>query len=308
MAELPRIGREFKYLAPASYQKYGTYSLDSFHFGGMAGSAEFDKNKVSTEGNGLSDFFTDYIEHSKQLVNALLTWVDKLEFASCRYENGNLDTFPTTQPEVPYMDMMVEHMKSAYPQILDEYGKIDAKRKRLCNDIQIALTRTTFVVPDKPSFQRLITDKIESSCPRLRKSDDYEFKTTSIYLANRIFARLFLIISDRRSKIELNIDDSTFPDNRILLIQRTHAIAQGRPEDMIKLKNIIERLVIDEEVIERVNRYIELHKQLTNDEDIESFRHMVRKLHEIVHGGKGRELNGLGTCDLCRPYSSSLNN
>ena len=143
-----------------------------------------------------------------------------------------------------------------------------------------------------------IDSKIESSCPSLRKSNDYDFETNNIYLQNRIFARLFLLISNGKSTIELCVKESSFADSARLWYQGTHAIAQGKPEDMRKLKEIIEQLITDKDVVERIDRYKELYMQL-NDADIEAFRQRIKELYKCIHGGQ--VLSGLDACDLCRP-------
>lgn len=299
------IINDFKYLKrlPGN-QNYGPYRLDSCYIEDSGRNARLFKIEGNAGGAGRADFFTDYIEHSKQLATALLHWSDKIQFASCIYEYGRLERFQTTNPDVPYMDMMMEHMKVDYPELLAEYETINTKRNRLCDEIQKTMTNTIFIVPDIPSFQRFISDRIESLCPSLIPSDDQDLKTTNIYLVNRIFDRLFILISTGKSEIELHIEDSVLPGIKILLYQRTSVIAQGTLEDMTRLKQVVKGLIVNDEIIQRVNRYMELHKELINDSDIDSFKRGIRKLHEIIHGGLGRELGGIGACDICRKYGS----
>jgi hypothetical protein len=43
---------------------------------------------LSRQEAGLSKFFINYHSHSEQLVDALNDWTKKVEFTSCKYENG----------------------------------------------------------------------------------------------------------------------------------------------------------------------------------------------------------------------------
>lgn len=70
---------------------------------------------------------------------------------------------------------------------------------------------------------------------------------------------------------------------------------------MTKLKDVLEGLVADSNLSERVERYKAIHKQLINDENIESLKRMIRRLYEFVYAGSGRELGGLDACELCSP-------
>ncbi len=280
-----------------SYEEHGS-SVGFIHSGSISTNDKGNRDIDWSEQREIPGFFSYYRDHSIQLVNALLLWSYEITFASCRYESGKLDRSPTVDPDIPYMKRMKKHLQSTYPQILEEYTRIDAKHKKLCNEIEVTMTRETHVMPYGSSFHQLITDKIESSCPSLRKSNDYDFKTNNIYLQNRIFARLFLLISNGKSTIELCVKESSFADSATLWYQGTHAIAQGKPEDMRKLKEIIEQLITDKDVVERIDRYKDLYMQL-NDADIEAFRQRIKELYECIHGGQ--VLSGLDACDLCRP-------
>ena len=68
---------------------------------------------------------------------------------------------------------------------------------------------------------------------------------------------------------------------------------------MEKLKETINGLLKDEEIISRINEYNNLMNQLENNEQIKHMKSIIREFSTLIYGG--RTLGGYPACDLCDP-------
>jgi hypothetical protein len=216
---------------------------------------------------------------------------------SCEYEDGRLTVHHQKEPSrIPFMKYMQKHLEKAYPEILTMYSEISSRRERLCKDI--GKTMTSFI-QYRPSFEKIILDKIESACPSLSMSEDTALEENNIYLPIFIFEKVFLMVSRGKTTINLNIWPNSKKNARILFYEHTRALAQGKPRVMKKLEHVIRKLVKDKDIIRRVQEYTELHKQLIDEKDLDDLREKIEDLHTFVHGGW--PLAGYPVCELCDP-------
>jgi hypothetical protein len=141
---------------------------------------------------GGSPFFKrHYRKHSKQLVDALKVWIDKLRFTSYEYKAGELFKHipERIKPEyVEYMDYMKMHLKKAYPNLLPDPAEIESERKNICTEIEKVTTFPTSTIPYKPSYELLIKEKIRKVCPDLKAFHDVTLAQNNIYLNKYVFS------------------------------------------------------------------------------------------------------------------------
>jgi hypothetical protein len=123
---------------------------------------------------------------------------------------------------------------------------------------------------------------------------------SDIFLAPRIFNTIFEKVSYEKSQIQLFIE-STSNNGTHRLTDRIRVFAQGTSEDMTRLKGTFERLLLDNEIKGRINMYYELRAQLTNHDDSDELRETIRRIYDVIHGGKF--LGGFRACELCIPDS-----
>ena len=249
---------------------------------------------------GNTSFFTEhYREHSKKLVNALQEWKRQLKFTSYGYKEG-LVTPDRIEPEyIPYMKEMKEHLNKAYPDLLPSPLQIETKRKTLCNQIQNIMEYNTDIVPSRRSFEKIIIDRIQKIRPPLKRSNDIQFTENNIYIDSYVFRKIFDFVSSGRSRIPLYIESSSKNNVKILWYEHTQGLAQGEEEAMEKLKETIENLLTDEEIISGIKEYNDLMDKLNNDEQINYMHIVIREFHTQVHGG--HVVGGRPACRLCDP-------
>jgi len=149
-----------------------------------------------------------------------------------------------------------------------------------------------------PSFQRIITDKIQSACPGLKKSRDLSLSANNIYIDFRIFRFIFEKVSRNESVIALSVEDSG-RNTWVLMYQKSFALGQGEKRDLEILKRVVEELILDNEIKNRAEEYTRLYDELLNYDRIDGLKNKVEELHTYVHGGG--YLGGLDACDLCDP-------
>jgi len=269
-------------------------------------SHECNTTEIQNEAERVSRFFTHYHSHSEQLVDALREWVNNVKFTSCRYEQGILDIDnqePVESMNKGFMQYMKKHLEKeeAYQQqILALIVEIEFTRKQLSERIKDVIGSE---IPYKPSFQKLIINKIKSSCPKLKKTRKLDLEENNIYIESHIFKLIFEKISNKESTIILKIIPSCISNSSVLMYQDLFALAQGEPSDMDRLKTAIGQLVIDNDTEIKVDEYTIYEKQLTNYEKIDELKDKIDELWTFIHGGG--YLGGFDACQLCDPSKSA---
>jgi hypothetical protein len=113
----------------------------------------------------------------------------------------------------------------------------------------------------RPSFQLIIINKIKSSCPKLKKTRNLNLEENNIYIEPNIFKVIFgQIINNKPDVILKIIPSDNFSNSSVLKYMDLFALAQGEYLEINTLKNTIEQLVRDNDLKQRVERYIELEK------------------------------------------------
>jgi hypothetical protein len=239
-----------------------------------------------------------YRKHSEQLVTALLQWGDKMNFSSCGYTDGEISFFEQTHVSgISYLEDAFKHVKKSYPEILESYVNIEDRHKELCKQIDQVMSRES-VVPSKPSYENIILSTINRYCPQLRSSNDVSLGENNIFLVSSILNTIFKEVSWEKSQIRLFIEPTS--NSRIhQLTDHSRVFAQGTSEDMSNLKNAMEKLLVDNEVIARIREYHELRTQLTSHRDSRELWQKIQRIYDVIHGGKF--LGGFEACDLCVP-------
>jgi hypothetical protein len=271
-----------------------SYSDDNFGFRHcVAGNSSPKEDQT----RGRPFFSKHYRMHSRQLVNALQNWESQLVFTSYEYKEG-LFTPEKIEPEyIPFIQQMKKHLDKSYQGLLPSPLEIETNHKNLCNKIQNLMEYKSDVIPSRPSFEKIIIDRINNLCPTLNISDDEELRGNNIYGDKFIFYKIFDYVSRGKSTMNLNIK----PDigNKMLWYEGTKGFARGTQETMEKLKGAIQGLLQDEEIISRINEYNNLINQLKNDEQIKHMKSVIREFCTLIYGG--RTLGGYPCCDLCDP-------
>jgi hypothetical protein len=197
------------------------------------------------------------------------------------------------------MQQMKKHLDKSYQGMLPSPLEIETNRKNLCNKIQNLMKYKSNVVPSRPSFEKIIIDRISNLCPILRISNDIELEGNNIYGGEFIFDKIFDYVSSGKSTMNLNVKPDVDKSVKMLWYEGTKGFARGAQESMEKLKEAIEGLLVDEEIISRINEYNNLMSQLENDERITHMKSIIREFHTKIHGGL--VLGGYPACELCDP-------
>jgi hypothetical protein len=257
---------------------------------------------ISPEETGLSRFFIDYHSHSEQLVDALNNWARKVQFTSCKYEEGifSIDyQQPLESMNKGFMRYMKKHLeKETKYGILTSVSEIETSHRELCKKIDDIMISDA-PISIKPSFQKIIFSKIEHTCPTLRRSRDTSLTENNIYLPVFVFKELFDTVYAGESTMDLSIKMKNDNISQLWYGNGRRALGQGDNAVIKKLSEGIKELVQDNEVKKRVVEYSEVHNQLINHEKINELRNKVEELWTYIHGGG--YLGGLDACELCDP-------
>jgi hypothetical protein len=294
---------EFKYPTPIRfYDKNGRRMVYNYN-SSLPQNIRSNTRVYTAETPGQSKFFIDYRSHSIQLADALREWFDQVKFTSYRYEQGSLDIDnqePVESMNKGFMRYMKEHMKKeeAYQQqILALIVEIETTHKQLCERIKDVISSE---IPYKPSFQKIIIDKIKSCCPMLKKTRRSDLEENNIYIESNIFKLIFGKIFNKEPTIILKIVPSFhFSNSDVLMHRELLALAQGESSDMDRLKTAIEQLVMDNDIKKKVDEYTDYEKQLTNYERINELKDRIDDLWTFIQGGG--YLGGFDACELCDP-------
>jgi hypothetical protein len=247
-------------------------------------------------------FKRHYRKHSKQLVDALQIWIDKLRFTSYEYKGGELFKHIPERIEreyVEYMDYMKMHLKEAYPNLLPDPAEIESEHKNICTEIEKITTFPTSTIPYKPSYELLIKEKLRDVCPKLKGIHDVTLTQNNIYLNKYVFSIIFDTVKRQETKLTLSVKPAFRNNIQQLIYDGGTVIAQGTEEDMFSLKKTLEELISDELIKQRISEYEVLANRLKNDPKIQSLHAIARKMHTQIYGG--RILGGYPVCDLCDP-------
>jgi hypothetical protein len=248
-------------------------------------------------------FFRHYKRHSKQLVNALKHWKEGPNtFSTCEYRDGILEIKSAIDhTKIRFMKYMMRHLEEAYPRLLGFVTEIETDHIETCNKIQDIMVSDTPITLT-PSFQKIIIDKIASTCPALHRSTDKTMTEKDIYLPDSIFRVIFNTVNSKESSIILSEEPLGNNQSR-LWYQKGSALGQGDGRTIKKLKDAIDALVLNSDIKNRVEQYSELHKQLLTDERIDELSNDIEYLYEYIDGGQ--VLGAYDACVLCRPPNIS---
>ncbi len=155
--------------------------------------------------------------------------------------------------------------------------------------------------PYKPSFEKIIIDKINNSCPTLNRSKDTGLSQNNIYIDQPVFNILFKALCHNLQLEPLEVKSSGSTSQ--LEYAHNTIIAQGDEPYMHKLKDVINDLVNDEDLNKIIQNYRYMKDSLRVDDDRQVWKSKLMNLYHSVKGGK--TLGGDGACDLCPPVPPS---
>jgi hypothetical protein len=163
-----------------------------------------------------------------------------------------------------------------YKPILTLAFVIEADHKDVCKRIYDIMVSDE-PISMTPSFQKIIGDKIKGACPALEKSRDLNLIANNIYIDFYVFKIIFEKVSRKESSIILNVVDNH--DACRLMYQNSFALGKGNQSDMNRLKRVVEELVHNNDIKQRVEGYTQLHKQLSDNGD--TSRHLATRSSSI---------------------------
>jgi hypothetical protein len=152
--------------------------------------------------------------------------------------------------------------------------------------------------PYKPSFEKFIIAKINSSCPTLNRSSDTGLGQ-NIYLDQSVFNNIFRALYDN---FELDLLVKSSGSTSQLEYDHNKIIAQGDEIYMYKLKEVMNDLVKDQGLKNIIQYYKEMDDSLKRDEDYTVLKSKLMDLYHSVMGGVA--LEGDGACKLCPSKSN----
>jgi len=243
----------------------------------------------------------EYKAHSLQLVEEIPKWLRYRIFDECYYDDGvhfekGIEDYEPFG--VPYLNHLKSHLEAAYPDLMDLYKKIEKNRADWSQKIKEIMSGHD--KPYKPSFEKIIIDKINNSCPTLNRSNDNELGQNNIYIDQSVFNILFKALSNniQLDPLEVKSSDST---SQLEYAHKT-IIAQGDEPYMYKLKDVINDLVKDNDLKKIIQNYSELSDSLRLDADRNDWKSKLMNLYHSVMGGIA--LEGDGACKLCPSKSN----
>jgi hypothetical protein len=194
------------------------------------------------------------------------------------------------------MQYMMKHVEKSYPELFAFINEVANDHYQTCGKIDDVMTFYTPVTVDRPSFQKIIIDKIASSCPNLKTTVKKGLTENNIYISEHVFKAIFNTVESKESSFVLF--ERPINDNRTTLWYKdTFALGQGENRTIKNLKKTLEELILDTNIKKRVEEYALLDKKL-DDERINELRKRINYLYEYIHGGQ--ILAGYPICDLCR--------
>ncbi len=183
--------------------------------------------------------------------------------------------------------------------ILVSVSEIESSHRKLCEKIgEIMISDAPISI--KPSFEKIIFDRIESTCRTLKRSKDTSLTENNIYLPVFVFKEIFDTVCAGESIIPLSIRMKDNDTSQLWYGNDKVALGQGEKLMVEKLKKAIEGLVLDNDIKKRVVEYSEAYNQLVYDEKINELKDKIEDLWTYIHGGG--YLGGFDACELCDPH------
>ena len=111
-----------------------------------------------------------------------------------------------------------------------------------------------------PSFEKIITDKINKSCPTLNRSNDTGLSQNNIYIDQSVFNIVFKAFYNNLQLDPLEVKSSGSTSQ--LEYDHNKIIAQGDEINMYKLKEAMNELVKDQGLKNIIQYYKEMYDSL----------------------------------------------
>jgi hypothetical protein len=222
-----------------------------------------------------SAFFTQYERHSEQLSNAFRQYLNLLNFANCEYVDGVFFKYHEKfiEPAVPYMDYMKKHLDIAYKTHFIDPTVIQSERNTICKEMNYMVTTPFTCVPHGPTFETIITNRINDNCPGLDPTEntDPDPDTINFYLCRTTFQIVFEVVNNKR-QLNLKVKQTFLNDVHELIHGSGTTVARGDEQTVLKLKSVLEELISNERILGIINQYHKLKDRLDNDNNIEYLR------------------------------------
>ncbi len=251
----------------------------------------------SSKTDGFFRWEKDYHDHSRQLVEGIPKWLDRMNFTECEYKYGRVvfqEQIEATNIEpnnVPYVEELRSHLEVGYPEIMNRYRIIQSKDEQSSLKIKEIMSAQY-----KNSFQKIIIDRMSSFCPKLRKRNENVplVEQYNVYDDVSIYHIIFTELFNSWSVGSLDIKDSTelWYHN-----SETKMIAKGSKEDIEKLMELKSELFRGRDIKNIINEYRILRDNLVHDIEKEKLRTDLNRLHSDINGGMS--LKGYVACNLC---------
>jgi hypothetical protein len=164
-----------------------------------------------------------------------------MNFTECEYKYGRavfqeeIEATNTVPNKVQYVKELRSHLEVGYPDIINRYHRIQKQDEQRSSRIREIMTAQY-----KCSFQKIIIDRISSSCPKLRNISELRTRSKNILLDEQynvyddisIFEIVFTDLFNRWQPGSLEVKDST---ELWYKNSETKMIARDTKEDMEKL-------------------------------------------------------------------------
>jgi hypothetical protein len=245
----------------------------------------------------------DYKAHSIQLVEVIPKWLGYGNFDHCDYSDSGvrftegIDYY--LHNLIPYINHLKQHLAKGYPDIMSLYDNIKKNHTDWSQKIKEIMSGRD--VPFKPSFEKIITDSIKTSCPALKESNNTELTENNVYIVRSVFNILFKTVYNNLDldPLEVKSSGSTFQleyDHRTI-------VAQGDEFYMNRLKDQIIDLAKAENLRNIIRDYRDLNSSLRLDKDFNDLKSKLMDVYNSVRGGM--PLKADGACELCPPALNS---
>jgi hypothetical protein len=195
------------------------------------------------------------------------------------------------------MNQMKRHLQKDDKNLLPNPLAIESNRREIGLKIKNMMQPQSQQIPSVRSYEKIITDRIGMLCPTLRGIHILTPSDIGIYIDTFIFDAVFDTIVTE-SELILTIEQAN-DDMKKVQYKNKITLGQGTEASMERLKQAIETLGSDDEILARINEYNELRNQSINDEQIKQLKMVSRILHTEIHGGA--VLWGYPACNLCDP-------
>jgi hypothetical protein len=147
---------------------------------------QLQKTKKCRGKDGFFRWEEAYSNHSRQLAEVIPRWLDNMNFTDCEYKYGRAvfqkQILPNSTARhllnrIPHIDELINHLEVGYPDMIGRYRTIQTNHQQRSLKIKEIMTAQY-----KKSFQKIIIDRISSSCPKLRKINELMKRNKNILL------------------------------------------------------------------------------------------------------------------------------